>query len=93
MKLTEKMTDEEIETELWRLHAGCMIYYEMFDPEKHERYKIRIINTSDIEEEPDGFSRSCEIDVSGVDLWIKEVGLPYIRSKGVISPDQNYVIK
>jgi hypothetical protein len=55
----------------------------MFDPEKHERYTIRFTTT---DEEIDGFEYFWIMNMngSGVNLWINEVGLPYLRSKGVV---------
>jgi hypothetical protein len=77
------LPEERIDSELRRLYTGCMKYYEMFDPEKHERYNIRFTAT-DEEMDEYGYFGIMHMEVSGVNLWIKEVGLPYLRSKGVI---------
>jgi hypothetical protein len=82
-EIPAQLPEERIDSELKRLYTGCMTYYEMFDQEKHERYTIRFTTT---DEEMDEFGYFCimNMDGSGVKLWINEVGLPYLRSKGVI---------
>lgn len=77
------ISKEEIKGELLRLHAGCINYYEMFEPEKFERYSMRF-KSSDEEVDKYGYSGIIHMEVSGVQLWIDEVGLPYLRSRGVI---------
>jgi hypothetical protein len=81
--MKKKMTDEELKNELLRLHAGCMTYYEMFEPEKHKRYSLEVTET-DVEEDEVGYSSLLNLDTSGLNLWIKEVGLPYLCSQGLI---------
>jgi hypothetical protein len=82
-EIPARLPEERIDSELKRLYTGCMTYYEMFDQEKRERYAIRF-TTTDEEIEEHGYFGIMHMEVSGVNLWINEIGLPYLRSKGVI---------
>jgi hypothetical protein len=80
-KIRARLPEKRIDSELKRLYTECMTYFEMFDPEKHDRYKIRFA-TIDKEIDEYEYFGIMNMDVSGVNLWIKEVEIEYLRQQG-----------